>query len=113
MGHRRILPLLPFRSLGILVLSMTHISLSCINEYLAIDSGGNVSEIVSRNCFQEKPSWCRNEQREDVQSASSGPDTALYKTYLYITLTVHTLKWMLLLSMSGNPDWKKNPFILP
>ena len=34
-------PLLPFRSLGIFF----HFSrLSCINEYLAIDSGGNVSE---------------------------------------------------------------------
>ena len=33
-------PLLPFRSLGI--------SLSCINAYLAIDSGGNVSEYSSR-----------------------------------------------------------------
>ena len=42
--------------------------LSCINEYLAIDSGGNVIEYSSRviaawlECFQEKSSWCRNEQ---------------------------------------------------
>ena len=28
-----------------------HCSLSCINEYLAIDSGGNVSDLVlARNC---------------------------------------------------------------
>ena len=40
--------LLPFRRLGIFVLS---ISLSCINENLAIDSGGNVSDLaLARNC---------------------------------------------------------------
>ena len=67
-------PLLPFRSLGIFVLFSPQrpSSLSCINEYLAIDSGGNVSDLVfMRNCcmarmrlvcFREKPSWCRNEQ---------------------------------------------------
>ena len=43
-------------------------SLSCINEYLAKDDGGHVSEQFSRvlavwlECFQEKPSWCQNEQ---------------------------------------------------
>ena len=37
--------LLPFRRLGIFVLS------SCINEYLAIDSSGNVSDLaLARNC---------------------------------------------------------------
>ena len=36
-------------------------------------------------CFQEKPSWCRNEQvwqgRKSVKrfEQSNGPDTALYK----------------------------------
>ena len=46
--------LLPFRRLGIFVLS--------------IDSGGNVSDLVDvriaawLECFLEKPSWCRNEQ---------------------------------------------------
>ena len=41
--------------------------LSYINVYLAIDSGGNVSEYSSHvygawlECFPEKPSWCRNE----------------------------------------------------
>ena len=39
-------PLLPFRSLGIFVLSTMPqaSSVSCINEYLAVDGGGNVSE---------------------------------------------------------------------
>ena len=41
-------------------------SLNCINEYLAIDGGGNVSEESARNCYvarmlPEKSSWCRNE----------------------------------------------------
>ena len=42
-------------------------SLSCINKYLAIDSGGNVSECSSLviaawlECFPVKPSWCKNE----------------------------------------------------
>ena len=59
-------PLLLFRSLGNLFLSID--SLSCINEYLAIDSGGNVikwsSPVVAAwlECFLEKSSWCRNEQ---------------------------------------------------
>ena len=35
-------PLLPYQSLGIFVLSSG--SLTCINEDLAVDSGGNVSE---------------------------------------------------------------------
>ena len=38
-------PLLPFRSLGIFVLS------SCINEYLPIDSGATVIEIVLAHNF--------------------------------------------------------------
>ena len=42
-------PLLPFRRLGIFVLSID--ALSCINEYLAIDSGRNVSDLaLARNC---------------------------------------------------------------
>ena len=45
-------PLLPFRRLGIFrSLHRRPCSLSCINEYLAIDSGGNVSDLVlARNC---------------------------------------------------------------
>ena len=47
-------PLLPFRRLGILTIFILSIdyfrSLSCINEYLAIDSGGNVSDLaLARN----------------------------------------------------------------
>ena len=38
-------PLLPFRNLGIFAFTSRRLSrLSCVNEYLAIDSGGNVSE---------------------------------------------------------------------
>ena len=69
-------------------------SLSYINEYLAVNGGGNVSEYFSHiiaawlECFPEKLSWCRNEHRS-VKSVkrfewSNGLDTALYKTYLYI-----------------------------
>ena len=45
-------PLLPFRRLGIFrSLHRRPCSLGCINEYLAIDSGGNVSDLVlARNC---------------------------------------------------------------
>ena len=45
-------PLLPFRRLGIFrSLHRRPCSLSCINEYLAIDSGGNVSDLVlAHNC---------------------------------------------------------------
>ena len=45
-------PLLPFRRLGIFrSLHRRPCSLSCINEYLTIDSGGNVSDFVlARNC---------------------------------------------------------------
>ena len=43
--------LLPFRRLGIFVLSIVPCSLSCMNDYLAIDSGGNVSDLaLARNC---------------------------------------------------------------
>ena len=43
-------PLLPFRRLGIFVLSIDA-PVDCINEYLAIDSGGNVSDLIlARNC---------------------------------------------------------------
>ena len=45
-------PLLPFQRLGIFrSLHRRPCSLSCINEYLAIDSGGYVSDLVlARNC---------------------------------------------------------------
>ena len=41
--------LLPFRRLGIFVLSIAVPVDSAVNEYLAIDSGGNVSDLA-RNC---------------------------------------------------------------
>ena len=35
---------------------------TCVNEFLAIDSDGNVSELSSRvECFPEKLRWCGNE----------------------------------------------------
>ena len=46
-------PLLPFRRLGIFDLSIHSPvdSTACINEYLAIDSGGNVIDLAfARNC---------------------------------------------------------------
>ena len=43
--------LLPFRRLGIFVISIDACALNCINEYLAIESGGNVSDLaLARNC---------------------------------------------------------------
>ena len=43
--------LLPFRRLGIFVLSIVVPVDSAVNEYLAIDSGGHVSDLVlARNC---------------------------------------------------------------
>ena len=44
-------PLLPFGRLGIFLLSIDAPVDSAVNEYLAIDSGGNVSDlVVARNC---------------------------------------------------------------
>ena len=73
-------------------------SLSCINEYLAIDSGGNVSDLaLVRNCcltrmlLGEAELVCRNEQlglpgkTKSVKrfERSNGLDTALYKNYFF------------------------------
>ena len=43
------IPLLPFRRLSIFVLSTMPNSLSCVNEDLATDSGGNMNEVFARN----------------------------------------------------------------
>ena len=44
-------PLLPFRRLSIFVLSIDALVDSVVYEYLAIESGGNVSDlVVARNC---------------------------------------------------------------
>ena len=59
---------LPFEAWAFSFSPRRHSLLACINEYLAKDSGGNVSELSSRvigawlECFPEKPSWCLNEQ---------------------------------------------------
>ena len=68
----------------------------CEGPYLAINSGGHVSELVVvaawLACFQEKPSWCQNEQvcqgRKSVKrfERSSGLATALYITCLLFLL---------------------------
>ena len=70
-------------------------SLSCINEYLAIDSGGNVSDLaLARNCCLARmlpgeadlvlewtglPGEAKSVKRFE---RSNGLDTALYKNYL-------------------------------
>ena len=71
--------------------------LSCINEYLAIDSGGNVSDlVVARNCCMARmlpgeaelvsewtglPGRAKSVKRFEW---SNRPDIALYKNYLYL-----------------------------
>ena len=71
--------------------------LSCINEYLAIDSGGNVSDLVlARNCCLARmlpgeaelvsewtglPGEAKSVKRFE---RSNRLDTALYKNYLYL-----------------------------
>ena len=71
--------------------------LSCINEYLAIDSGGNVSDLaLARNCCLARmlpgeaelvSEWtCLPGEAKSVKrfERSNGLDTALYKNYLYL-----------------------------
>ena len=71
---------------------------SCINEYLAIDSGENVSDLVlARNCSNARmlPMMCRNEQvsqgRERVNhfEQSNGLDTATYKQHTFTFESIH------------------------
>ena len=98
-------PLLPFRRLGIFrSLHRRLCSLSCINEYLAIDSGGNVSDLVLvRNCCLARmlPGGDENGvgMNRSVRKAksmkrferSNGLDTALYKNYLFFCVgSTHT-----------------------
>ena len=72
-------------------------SLSCINEYLSIDSGGNVSDLaLARNCCLARmlpgeaelvSEWTGlTGEAKSVKrfERSNGLDTALYKNYLYI-----------------------------
>ena len=69
-------------------------SLSCINEYLAIDSGGNVSDLaLARNCCVARmlpgeaelvSEWTGEAKSLKRFERSNGLDTALYKNYLYL-----------------------------
>ena len=72
-------------------------SLSCINEYLAIDSGGNASGLaLARNCCLARmlpgeaelvSEWTGLPgEAKSVKhfERSNGLDTALYKNYLYL-----------------------------
>ena len=76
-----------------------HSWLSCINEYLAIDSGRNVSDlVVARNCCMARMlpgeaelvlEWTGlsgNAKSVKRFERSNGLDTALYKNYLYLYL---------------------------
>ena len=73
--------------------------LSCINEYLAIDSGGNVSDFVlARNCclaimllieaelVSEWTGLSGKAKSVKLFEPSNGLDTALYKNYLFFYL---------------------------
>ena len=82
------------------------ISISCINEYLAINGGGNASEYSSREiaarieCFPEKSSWCRNKYvckwvKCKAFCAVQQPGCMRYiKTYLCIPLYAVDNDWM-------------------
>ena len=74
--------------------------LSCINEYLAIDSGGNVSDLVlAHNCSIARTlpgeaellsEWTGLPGRANSVKRferSNRPDIALYKNYLYLYLS--------------------------
>ena len=79
--------------------------LSCINEYLAIDSGGHVSDlVVARNCCMARmlpgeaelvsewtglPGRAKSVKRFE---RSNGLDTALYKNYLFLCEGGHSLR---------------------
>ena len=86
-------PLVPFRRLDIFVLS---IDTQLTRLYLAIDSGGNVSDLIfSRNCSVARmyPGEAENGVglNRSVRGGNSvkrserftGPDTAIYKNYLF------------------------------
>ena len=78
-------PLLPFRRLGIFrSLHRRPCSLSCINENLAIDSGGNVSDLVlARNCCLARmlPGEAENGVGMN-RSVREGKSVNIYKKYL-------------------------------
>ena len=79
--------------------------LSCINEYLAIDGGGHVSELSLSviaawlESIPEKSRWCRDDQvcqgRKSVERCerSNGLDTALYKNIPFL-YNSHVCLWL-------------------
>ena len=95
--------LLLFRKCGIFVLSIGAPVDSAVNEYLAIDNGGNVSDLVfARNCSvarmlsgeADNGVGMNRSAREGKKSVkpserSNGPDTALYKT-TFTLFYIHT-----------------------
>ena len=81
--------------------------LSCINEYLAIDSGGNVSDlVVARNCCMGRmlpgeaelvSEWTGLSGRAKCVKRferSDGLDSVLYKNYLYLFFKVLVFTWL-------------------
>ena len=85
-------PLLLFRIFGFSFSTLTPSWLSCLNEYLAIYNGGNVSDFVfASNCSVARmlPGEANNgvgmyrsvrgEKSVKLSERSNGPDTALYK----------------------------------
>ena len=76
-------------------------SISCINEYLAIDGGGNMSENSScliaawLECFPEKSSWCRNEQvcqGGEMQTTLSGPTDWILRYIKHTFLMIQNIR---------------------
>ena len=97
--------------------------LSCINEYLAIDSGGHVGDLVlARNCCLTRmlpgeaelvsewtglPGKAKSVKRFE---RSNGLDTALYKNYLYLlakklSMSLCQTKWLPCLSPRNVSSW--------
>ena len=93
--------------------------LSCINEYLAIDSSGNVSDlVVARNCCMARmlpgeaelvSAWTGLPRRaKSVQpfERSNWRDTALYKNYFYLFVTINT-PWADPEPWARGPNWQR------
>ena len=96
-------------------------SLSCINEYLAIDSGGNVSDLaLARICCLARmlpgeaelvsewtglPGEAKSVKRFE---RSNGLDTALYKNYLFFLDKFGCLSCWVQVHMCRPHDYKKH-----
>ena len=101
--------LLPCQRLGIFVLSIDAPVDSAVYEYLAIDSGGHVSDlVVARNCCMARmlpgeaelvsertglPGRATSVKRFE---RSNGLDTALYKNYLYLFFTHYGINFSMI-----------------